>query len=87
MDVSCPTTSLTTYCGCYSSLYDAYSRLRAYDSPNVKKVAASDLECDDITLVGRGVDIAFLGVDVAILRRQEKGGGLQGEGGKGGLAV
>ena len=50
------------------SLYEeAYSRPRAYDSPNVKEVVASGLGCDDNTTAERGVDIAILGVDVAIL--------------------
>ena len=39
----------------------------------------------DIAILG--VDIAILGVDIAILMRQEEGRGLQGEGGRGELAI
>ena len=38
----------------------------------------------DIAILG--VDIAILDVDIAIPRRQEKGWGLQGEGGSGGVS-
>ena len=59
-------------------------RCRTYDLPNVKKVVASGPGCDDNTMVGRGVDIAILGVDIAILRTQEKVWGLQGREERGG---
>ena len=56
--------------------------IRIYDSPSVKELVASTLRSyGNNTMHERGVDIEILGVDIAILRMQEKMEGLQGEGG------
>ena len=56
--------------------------IRICDSSSVKElVASTHRSYGNNTMRKRGVDIAILGVDRAILRRQEKRERLQGEGG------